>query len=84
MLPHPLKKKKLEEPADDIPEVLQGEIARLDQRFKVQFSMILLILTLKDIFCKTIYIYSSTHTLKLINHAANIKLAFLLVQWSPA
>lgn len=37
MLPPPLKKKKVEEPVDDIPEVLQGEIARLDQRFKVSF-----------------------------------------------
>ncbi|XP_072377144.1 mediator of RNA polymerase II transcription subunit 15 isoform X1 [Diabrotica undecimpunctata] len=31
----PLKKMKLEEPTSDIPDVLQGEIARLDQRFKV-------------------------------------------------
>lgn len=38
MLPPALKKKKLEEPADDIPEVLQGEIARLDQRFKVSLD----------------------------------------------
>ncbi|XP_054282652.1 mediator of RNA polymerase II transcription subunit 15-like [Macrosteles quadrilineatus] len=38
MLPPPLKKKKLEEPVDDIPEVLQGEIARLDQRFKVSLD----------------------------------------------
>lgn len=29
------KRKKIEESPDDIPEVLQGEIARLDQRFKV-------------------------------------------------
>jgi len=30
-----VKKRKLEEEPKDIPEVLQGEIARLDQRFKV-------------------------------------------------
>lgn len=35
MLPPPLKKKKVEETPNDIPDVLQGEIARLDQRFKV-------------------------------------------------
>ena len=35
MLPPPLKKKKVEEIPNDIPDVLQGEIARLDQRFKV-------------------------------------------------
>lgn len=35
MLPPPLKEKKVEETANDIPDVLQGEIARLDQRFKV-------------------------------------------------
>jgi mediator of RNA polymerase II transcription subunit 15 len=35
MLPPPLKKKKVEESPNDIPDVLQGEIARLDQRFKV-------------------------------------------------
>ncbi|CAB0005674.1 unnamed protein product [Nesidiocoris tenuis] len=35
--PH-LKRKRIEEPADDIPEVLQGEIARLDQRFKVSLD----------------------------------------------
>ncbi|GFG38157.1 hypothetical protein Cfor_04819, partial [Coptotermes formosanus] len=34
MLPPPLKKKKVEETPNDIPDVLQGEIARLDQRFK--------------------------------------------------
>lgn len=34
MLP-PAPKRKAPEPADEIPEVLQGEIARLDQRFKV-------------------------------------------------
>lgn len=34
-LPPPLKKQKVEEQPSDIPEVLQGEIARLDQRFKV-------------------------------------------------
>jgi len=37
-MPPPLKKKKTEEPPDDIPEVLQGEIARLDQRFKVSLD----------------------------------------------
>lgn len=31
----PPKKKKIEEVPNDIPEILQGEIARLDQRFKV-------------------------------------------------
>lgn len=36
MLPPPLKKKKVEEMPNDIPDVLQGEIARLDQRFKVR------------------------------------------------
>ncbi|KAJ9595965.1 hypothetical protein L9F63_012858, partial [Diploptera punctata] len=35
MLPPPLKKKKVEETPIDIPDVLQGEIARLDQRFKI-------------------------------------------------
>ncbi|XP_050308770.1 mediator of RNA polymerase II transcription subunit 15 [Anthonomus grandis grandis] len=34
----PLKKLKLEEPTSDIPDVLQGEIARLDQRFKVSLD----------------------------------------------
>ncbi|KAJ8927679.1 hypothetical protein NQ314_019836 [Rhamnusium bicolor] len=34
----PLKKIKLEEPTSDIPDVLQGEIARLDQRFKVSLD----------------------------------------------
>lgn len=34
----PLKKQKLEEPTSDIPDVLQGEIARLDQRFKVSLD----------------------------------------------
>ncbi|XP_049822504.1 mediator of RNA polymerase II transcription subunit 15 isoform X2 [Aethina tumida] len=34
----PLKKVKLEEPTSDIPDVLQGEIARLDQRFKVSLD----------------------------------------------
>ncbi|XP_075211650.1 mediator complex subunit 15 isoform X2 [Lycorma delicatula] len=38
MLPPLVKKKKLEEAPDDIPEVLQGEIARLDQRFKVSLD----------------------------------------------
>lgn len=33
-----LKKIKLEEPTSDIPDVLQGEIARLDQRFKVSLD----------------------------------------------
>jgi hypothetical protein len=39
MLPPPLKKKKVEETPNDIPDVLQGEIARLDQRFKVCFYL---------------------------------------------
>ncbi|KAJ8920966.1 hypothetical protein NQ315_015760 [Exocentrus adspersus] len=34
----PLKKLKVEEPTSDIPDVLQGEIARLDQRFKVSLD----------------------------------------------
>ncbi|PSN43410.1 hypothetical protein C0J52_02626 [Blattella germanica] len=38
MLPPPLKKKKVEETPNDIPDVLQGEIARLDQRFKVSLD----------------------------------------------
>jgi mediator of RNA polymerase II transcription subunit 15 len=38
MLPPPLKKKKVEEMPNDIPDVLQGEIARLDQRFKVSLD----------------------------------------------
>ncbi|PNF30136.1 hypothetical protein B7P43_G01265 [Cryptotermes secundus] len=38
MLPPPLKKKKIEESQNDIPDVLQGEIARLDQRFKVSLD----------------------------------------------
>ncbi|XP_043275644.1 mediator of RNA polymerase II transcription subunit 15-like [Venturia canescens] len=37
-LPPPLKKQKVEEPVSDIPDVLQGEIARLDQRFKVSLD----------------------------------------------
>jgi hypothetical protein len=40
MLPPPLKKKKVEESPNDIPDVLQGEIARLDQRFKVCIYML--------------------------------------------
>ncbi|KAG8223289.1 hypothetical protein J437_LFUL001163 [Ladona fulva] len=38
MLPPPLKRSKIEEPINDIPDVLQGEIARLDQRFKVSLD----------------------------------------------
>ncbi|KZC11964.1 Mediator of RNA polymerase II transcription subunit 15 [Dufourea novaeangliae] len=34
-LPPPLRKQKVEESPSEIPDVLQGEIARLDQRFKV-------------------------------------------------
>ncbi|GJQ67481.1 MED15 [Trypoxylus dichotomus] len=34
----PLKKMKVEEPTSEIPDVLQGEIARLDQRFKVSLD----------------------------------------------
>ncbi|KAK0179543.1 hypothetical protein PV327_005286 [Microctonus hyperodae] len=37
-LPPPLKKQKVEEPMSEIPDVLQGEIARLDQRFKVSLD----------------------------------------------
>lgn len=37
-LPPPLKKQKPEEPSSEIPDVLQGEIARLDQRFKVSLD----------------------------------------------
>ncbi|KAL3290282.1 hypothetical protein HHI36_023628 [Cryptolaemus montrouzieri] len=34
----PLTPQKFEEPTSDIPDVLQGEIARLDQRFKVSLD----------------------------------------------
>ncbi|XP_011069291.1 PREDICTED: mediator of RNA polymerase II transcription subunit 15-like [Acromyrmex echinatior] len=34
-LSSPLKKQKIEESSSEIPDVLQGEIARLDQQFKV-------------------------------------------------
>ncbi|KAF7266243.1 hypothetical protein GWI33_020428 [Rhynchophorus ferrugineus] len=34
----PLKKARIEEPTSEIPDVLQGEIARLDQRFKVSLD----------------------------------------------
>ncbi|CAG9854665.1 unnamed protein product [Phyllotreta striolata] len=34
----PLKKAKVEEQSSDIPDVLQGEIARLDQKFKVSLD----------------------------------------------
>lgn len=37
-VPPPLKRRKVEESPDDIPEVLQGEIARLDHRFKVSLD----------------------------------------------
>ncbi|KAK7602242.1 hypothetical protein V9T40_009683 [Parthenolecanium corni] len=37
-LPRPLKRKYVEEPTQDIPEALQGEVARLDQRFKVSLD----------------------------------------------
>ncbi|XP_029049565.1 mediator of RNA polymerase II transcription subunit 15-like [Osmia bicornis bicornis] len=37
-LPPPLKKQKIEESPSEIPDVLQGEIARLDQRFKVSLD----------------------------------------------
>lgn len=37
-LPRPLKRKHVEETVSDIPEVLQGEVARLDQRFKVSLD----------------------------------------------
>ncbi|XP_050464914.1 mediator of RNA polymerase II transcription subunit 15-like [Cataglyphis hispanica] len=37
-LPPPLKKQKVEESPSEIPDVLQGEIARLDQRFKVSLD----------------------------------------------
>ncbi|XP_012284467.1 mediator of RNA polymerase II transcription subunit 15 [Orussus abietinus] len=37
-LPPPLKKQKIEESVSDIPDILQGEIARLDQRFKVSLD----------------------------------------------
>ncbi|XP_044743309.1 mediator of RNA polymerase II transcription subunit 15 isoform X2 [Chrysoperla carnea] len=39
-LPAPLKRKRVEEPTSDIPDVLQGEIARLDARFKVSLDPI--------------------------------------------
>lgn len=38
MLPLPLEPKVVEETRNDVPEVLQGEIARLDQRFKVSLD----------------------------------------------
>lgn len=38
MLPTPLEPKNVEEAKHDVPEVLQGEIARLDQRFKVSLD----------------------------------------------
>ncbi|KAL0130780.1 hypothetical protein PUN28_002416 [Cardiocondyla obscurior] len=37
-LPPALKKQKVEESSSEIPDVLQGEIARLDQRFKVSLD----------------------------------------------
>ncbi|XP_013147176.1 PREDICTED: mediator of RNA polymerase II transcription subunit 15 isoform X2 [Papilio polytes] len=37
-LPPPLKMPKVEEPTMEIPDVLQGEIARLDSRFKVSLE----------------------------------------------
>jgi hypothetical protein len=49
MLPPPLKKKKVEETPNDIPDVLQGEIARLDQRFKVRiYTEVNLLLMMQD------------------------------------
>lgn len=39
MLPPPLKQQKTHDSSEDIPEVLQGEIARLDQRFKVHTNL---------------------------------------------
>ncbi|KAJ8682818.1 hypothetical protein QAD02_018610 [Eretmocerus hayati] len=37
-IPPPLKKQKTEEVPSEIPDVLQGEIARLDQRFKLNLD----------------------------------------------
>ncbi|XP_011497418.1 PREDICTED: mediator of RNA polymerase II transcription subunit 15 isoform X2 [Ceratosolen solmsi marchali] len=37
-LPPPLKKQRTEETSCEIPDVLQGEIARLDQRFKISLD----------------------------------------------
>ncbi|XP_058807599.1 mediator of RNA polymerase II transcription subunit 15 isoform X2 [Phymastichus coffea] len=37
-LPPPLKRQKIEETPSEIPDVLQGEIARLDQRFKISLD----------------------------------------------
>ncbi|KAL7297856.1 hypothetical protein TKK_0008885 [Trichogramma kaykai] len=37
-MPPPLKRQKTEETSCEIPDVLQGEIARLDQRFKVSLD----------------------------------------------
>ncbi|XP_023245576.1 mediator of RNA polymerase II transcription subunit 15-like [Copidosoma floridanum] len=37
-LPPKPKRRKVEEPTSEIPDVLQGEIARLDQRFKVSLD----------------------------------------------
>lgn len=42
-LPRPLKRKHVEETVSDIPEVLQGEVARLDQRFKVVTAYVMYI-----------------------------------------
>lgn len=38
MIPNILENKAVEEVKHDVPEVLQGEIARLDQRFKVSLD----------------------------------------------
>lgn len=45
-LPPPLKRQKIEESTSEIPDVLQGEIARLDQRFKVSYASIYILLLL--------------------------------------
>ncbi|XP_011874018.1 PREDICTED: mediator of RNA polymerase II transcription subunit 15 [Vollenhovia emeryi] len=37
-LPPPLKRQKIEESSSEIPDVLQGEVARLDQRFKISLD----------------------------------------------
>ena len=39
-MPKSLKRKCVEEPASDIPEVLLGEVARLDARFKVSWRVV--------------------------------------------
>lgn len=41
--PAPLKRQRVEDTPSEIPDVLQGEIARLDQRFKVRHIIVKLL-----------------------------------------